>query len=501
MPLNQNKFKYIGIKNIDALPQATGVYCFKGEADFLYIGKAINIKERVKNHIQQPVFKDSIFAPQTEKIGFIATGSEIEALILEANLIKKYQPRYNQQWKDGKNYYFIAITKEQWPRAFITHQTGLIESGIKKKELRKRKKPNSLFIVPNPESIGPFIDGNSLKQTLRILRRIFPFRTCHKMPKKACLYKDLKLCPAPCEERAQELKIRNQELRVKNYEKNREQKMAIHNLANRPNCAVMEKSKKENDYRKNIKNLMAILSGKKNSVIKNLQKEMQQASKQQNFEKAKTLRDQIFALENVFSHSQIFKQEQSGKPQSSMLLNWKKTEKKLQKILCAKKTIAQNRPNQKIKRIEGYDISNIQGQEATGGLVVFENGKPNKDEYRKFKIKITDKPNDTAMIKEVISRRLKHKEWQMPQVMLIDGGKGQLNAAIEIARGGSSPANLKIVALAKRNNELFIEGKERPVLLKNLPQEISNLILQIRDESHRFAIAYHKKLRSRIFIQ
>ena len=128
---------------------------------------------------------------------------------------------------------------------------------------------------------------------------------------------------------------------------------------------------------------------------------MRLASHQQNFEKAKILRDQIFALENVFSHSHILNKETLG-------------------------------IKTKIKRIEGYDISNIQGKEATGSMVVFENGKPNKNKYRKFKIKITGKPNDTAMLKEIISRRLKHKEWALPQIMLIDGGIGQFNVALQV---------------------------------------------------------------------
>ncbi len=160
---------------------------------------------------------------------------------------------------------------------------------------------------------------------------------------------------------------------------------------------------------------------------------------------------------------------------------------------------------EKIKRIEGYDISNIQGQEATGSMVVFEKGVPNKNEYRKFKIKIDGKPNDTAMLKEIISRRLKHKEWPLPQIMLIDGGRGQLNAILNILREKNGKAQpftdfIKVTSLAKRQNELFIEGKDKPILLKTLPQEISNLILQIRNEAHRFAITYHKKLRSKNFI-
>jgi len=278
------------------------------------------------------------------------------------------------------------------------------------------------------------------------------------MPKKPCLYKELDLCLAPCEKQ-------NYELRITNYEFKK-------------------------NYSKNIKNLVAVLQGKKTQVLKDLQKEMKLASQKMAFEKAKVLRDQIWALENVFSHSHIF-QKEVPKP-----IDWQKTEKQLKKILYAKSAIAQSTSKYQIQRIEGYDISNIQGQQATGSMVVFENGIPNKNEYRKFKIKITDKPNDTAMLKETISRRLKHKEWPMPQVMLIDGGIGQLNTALKLKTENEKLKNIKIISLAKRKNELFIECQQTPVLLKNLPQEIANLILHLRDESHRFAIAYHKKLRT-----
>jgi len=473
------EFKFIPKSKTQSLPITAGVYAFKSESNvLLYIGKAVNIRERVKNHFSQPTFKDNVFIPATEKIGYIATGSEIEALILEAELIKKYQPKYNTQWKDSKNYSYVAITNEEFPKVFVTHQPKNWKSETritKKYQIPKPKYSHKLdigdlsifsdFGIRNSGFcfIGPFVDGKALKQTLRMLRRVFPYRTCRILPKKPCLYKELGLCPAPCE--------KNLKSQILNLKK---------------------------EYKKNIKNLIAILQGRKTRVLKNMQKEMNVASQRQDFEKAKVLRDQIWALENVFSHSRIF-QKEMPRP-----VNWPKTEKELQ-ILLGMKT--------KINRIEGYDISNIQGKQATGSMVVFENGQPNKNEYRKFKMKIAGKPNDTAMLQEMISRRLKHSEWPMPQVMLIDGGIAQLNAAIsclgaDLPRigpklSGGLPPNpnmLKIVALAKKKNELFIEGQKKPVLLKDLPQEIANLILQIRDEAHRFAIAYHKKLRSKSFL-
>ncbi len=395
-----NKFKFSNKTN--QLPKTPGVYAFKKGKQIIYIGKAANIKVRVKNHQK--------LLSQTEKIGYIKTDSEIEALILEAILIKKYKPKYNTAWKDDKNYFFIALTKEKFPRILITHQT--------------KQKNNYL---------GPFVDGSSLKQVLTILRKVFPFRTCTTLPKKPCLWHQLNLCPAPC------------------------------------------LIKTKNVCQKNAKNILKILKGEKNQVLNNFKKEMKIASKKQDYEKAAKIRNKILYFERIMKNTNIF---EAGK-----------TESTLQSLLKAKKPIL---------RIEAYDVSNIQEQEATGSMVTFIQGKPNKSFYRKFKIKLQAKPNDVAMIKEVLSRRLKHKEWPYPDLILIDGGIAQLNTAIKVKNEINK--NIKAVSLAKKQNKLFIEGRKKPILLKTLPKEIFNLILHLRDEAHRFAITYHRKLRTRALL-
>lgn len=373
--------------NLENLPRKSGVYIFKNSSGkILYIGKSSDLKERVKSHFNQPTYKDEIYIKQVKKIEALETDSEIEALILESQLIKKYHPKYNYIWKDDKNYFYVQ-TK---PYVFVNHR---------------------------PTLLGPFVDGKSLRKTLNLLRKTFPYYSQKKHPENKCPWCHLGLCPGP-----------------------------------NPDIAK---------YKKDLANLKAILKGKKNFVLKKLKKEMEQASKEQNYELAGEIKNKYFSLERVLKNAKIIANGNSSHSQS---------------------------------RIEGYDISNIQGKFAVGSMVVFENGKPNKSEYRKFKIKMENEPNDTAMIKEVISRRLKHSEWQLPQIMLIDGGKGQLNAA-KSAFGASRQAAPKILALAKRNNELFMDNKKEPVLLKNLPQDFANLILRVRDESHRFAISYHKLLR------
>ncbi len=418
------RFHFINKNKISQLPEATGVYAFSKKAELLYIGKATNLRERVKNHFNQPNYRDNLFIDQTDKIGFIRTNSEfaepsahltshpasqgstIEALLLEARLIKKYQPKYNIVWKDGKNYFYVAITKEDFPRVFITHRAP----------------------VHNSKLIGPFIEGRSLKRALDCLRRVFPYYASKKHPQKNCLWCQLKLCPGP--------------------------------------------SPDKKSYRKNIKELITVLQGKSRLVWSNFKKEMEKAAASQNFEKAAKIRDQIESLEKVILHSRVFEP----------------TETKLQE-------------EWNFKRIEAYDISNIQGKTAVGSMIVFTRGLPDKSQYRKFKIKMKNEPNDTGMIKEVLLRRFGHPEWPYPDLILIDGGKAQLNIAIKSKLQNPKSKKIKVMAIAKKKNELYIEGKKEPVLLKSLPREVFNIILRLRDEAHRFAIAFHHKLRTKALLE
>jgi excinuclease ABC subunit C len=424
-----NSFKFLSKEKINKLPKDSGVYCFKAGRKIIYIGKANNLKERVNNHFQQPAYRDNLFINQISKVGYLKTGSEIEALILEARLIKEYQPKYNVLWRDDKNYFYIVKTKEDFPKILITHQPP------------KRS-----------EYVGPFVDGKALKETLKFLRRAFPFRSCNKLPKRPCLWYQLQRCPAPCL------------LKKKMSEQIPNLKIEINKTS-----------------QKNAKNIMKILRGEEGQVFRSLKKDMKNFSKIRKFEKAAKIRDKIIYLEKVLAHSKVF-----GPSEVVQEKNWLKTQRILQKILNFKKDIS---------RIEAYDISNIQGKSATGSMITFTNGLPNKDFYRKFRIKIQGKPNDIAMIKEILNRRFYHLEWRLPDLILIDGGRAQLNVAVNSRLQNLNSKKIKILALAKKKNELFIEGKKKPILLKNLPREIFNLILQLRDEAHRFARKYHLKLR------
>ena len=352
-------------KKIEKLPVTPGVYIFKDENEnILYIGKAKNLKKRVKQHFQKPETHFSNFVAYIRDIDYLQCKNEKEALLLEADLIKKYQPKYNVEWRDDKNYFFVGITKENFPRVFLTHQIKL------KSQISKVKTTSQNSKLNKPEYFGPYVKGTELKKFLKEIRKIFPYRTCKNLPKKPCLYYELGLCLAPC----------------------------------------VKKQKKT--YQKMIESLKILLK--------------------------------IYLQENL--------------------------------------------------RIEGYDISNTSGTLATGSMVVFEKRKPKKSDYRKFKIKRVKGQNDVKSLREVLLRRLKHKDWPMPDLILLDGGKGQLKAAKNI--------EISVLALAKikkHSGKLYSPFSKSFVLIDKLPQEIKNLFLQIRDEAHRFAITYHKLRRRKTY--
>ena len=212
------------------------------------------------------------------------------------------------------------------------------------------------------------------------------------------------------------------------------------------------------------------MQGKRSAVLNSLKREMAQFSKESKFEEAGKIRDRIYNLQQIMAHSIVIE-------------NSKATQESNVGDIFAK--------------VECYDISNIQGKFATGSMVVFVNGESDKSQYKKFKIRLMDTPNDIAMLREVLERRFNHPEWKYPEVILIDGGKAQLNIAIKV----KNKLPIKIISIAKGRQELFIEGQKNPIPLKLLPQNIYNLILQLDSEAHRFAITYHKKLRKKNLLQ
>lgn len=427
------------------LPSRPGIYFFKNpQGKTLYIGKANNLKQRVSSYFQGSTLHTPAKIKMLQEAADIVwqeTESEIEALITEAFLIKRHRPRYNILMRDDKNYYFAAFTKDTFPRIFLTHQPFSEFQNLKNSA--KGRTPFSGKI----DYIGPFTEGASIRSVLRALRRIFPYCTCTQKHPRYCQNSSMNLCIGDC--------------CIKNPE--------------RP-----EESKKQ--YRKNIANIKKILQGKQRVLLKELEQEMEQAGESHDFELAARVRDQIRGLERIFAHSRVIKMDMAGQNQKALV--------ELQMLL---------RLPELPERIEGYDISNIQGKYAVGSMVVFENGVSNKDEYRKFKIKTISGANDPDMIHEILTRRFRHPEWPLPNIILIDGGRSQLNAALRAKKEAAAnlERDIRIISLAKRDEELYLPRRARPLKLHAMPTHLLHLMQQVRDEAHRFAINYYRKLHSR----
>ena len=360
----------------------------------LYIGKASSIKHRVLSYWQRPQeMRIEKMLSQVSSINVKKTDSVIEALFLENDLIKKYQPKYNVKLKDDKSFLGIFINKEDWPR--------IIPARITQK-------------LPKGEFYGPFPSAGQVREALQIIRKIFPFRvSCQPLSGKACFEYHLGMCPGVC---------------------------------------AGKLSKEE--YQNVIRQIKLFLKGHKKQVIKNLEKEMKLAAKNLNYEKAAKIRDQIFALKHIQDVALIKEEEIET---------------------------ASDIPF----RIEAYDVSNISGAFAVGSMIVFTKGIIDKSQYRKFKIKTVPGANDIAMLKEILSRRLNHQEWPMPDLILIDGGRGQIYGAKDVLR--ARRLNIPIVGIAKGPNR----DKNEIITDKNITID-KKLLLRVRDEAHRFAIQYYR---------
>lgn len=425
-----------GPKNkIKKFPKTPGVYLMKNAAGkIIYVGKATSLRDRVGSYFAHPHDRRiENLVSEIADIDYQKTPTVIEALILEANFIKKYLPKYNVKEKDDKSFLYVTFTKEKFPRIILLRGLELqrMTAAEKKKQIAK------LF--------GPYTSASSLRAALDILRRrIFPFRDCAVMPKRPCLHYHLKQCPAPCTD------------------------------------LIPQK-----DYRRLIRNLILFFEGKKEKIIKNLKKGMVAASREENFEEAARLRNQIFSLEHIQDVAVLTKDSSFPERSVAESKGWPSTGSGHNAIDI-------------FGRIEGYDISNISGTSATGSMVVFENDKPNKNEYRKFKIKTLSVPNDVGMMRETMARRLKHADdWPLPDIILVDGGWGQINAVREIL--AEKKIKIPVLGIAKgfdRKQDRLIADKDNPELVR-VAELHKDILLRVRDEAHRFAQSYHKLLRKK----
>jgi excinuclease ABC subunit C len=471
----------LAIKEIKKIPEAPGVYFFRDKSGKpLYIGKAANLKNRIKSYFDKNLKNSRLqkMIEMSKSIDWQETDSEIEALILESQLIKKYRPAFNVMLRDDKQYFFVEFTKDVFPKVIITHQpTGFIQPKSQKPLLTPKAKP---------DFIGPFTDGTSLKTALKLLRQIFPYCTCKQKHNNYCLNYHIGNCLGFC--CLKEPKVKNKEEKIE-------------------------------EYMKNIKAIKEVLKGKRASLIKKFENELKVLAKEGKFEQAIKLRDKIEKLKRIFKNAKAISAIKRFELQESQNDNQEEVLEKLKQSLEL-----ENLP----RRIEGYDVSNIQGKFATGAMVVFTNGKPDKKEYRKFKIQTAG--GDTGMLSEILIRRFNHPEWQYPDLILIDGGRAQLNTACSVisnffqlqnnltpqtklwqssalkqtrAPNYKSQTSIPIIALTKntkhKGNYILASTKKSAVPLRNLPPEVRNFIIKIDQESHRFAIQYYRILHRKFF--
>jgi len=410
------------LNRIKQSPSEPGIYLFFDKnKNLLYVGKATNLKSRIKSYFsgQKTTRPIENLIHEVESIDWLKTNSVLEAIILEASEIKKHRPKYNVLGKDDKSWNYLYLTNEEFPTLKAVREHELKQKNLSKKDYLK--------------IWGPF-PGLKTDQALKILRKLFNYSDCQPDQEKACFYHQIEQCLGVC----------TGEITAEEYRK------------------------------KVIKPLSSFLSGKTKTALKTLQKQMNQVSQEENFEEAIRIREQIKNLKKI---------------QDITLLN---------KTFFHDQTIFKpNKKENQIFRIEGYDISNLGSTGKVGSLVFFENGVPNKSQYRKFKIKTVKGQSDIDCLKEVLTRRLKHREWKYPDLFLIDGGRPQINAAKQILQEQGSKQRQKtpIVGIAKgpqrRKNEFFItEQTIEPWLKKN-----KNLLIKVRDEAHRFALKYQRSLR------
>ena len=556
-------------ERLSTLPTRPGVYYMKDVyGQVIYVGKAINLRNRVRSYFHSPTGQPPKVRRLVEHVAdleFIVTSSELEALILECNLIKKHRPHYNVRLKDDKQYPYIKISlQDDYPRIYT---------------VRHMESDGARYF-------GPFTSSKAVFQTMELLRKLFPYLSCKReitgKDKRACLYHYIGRCAAPC---------------------------------------IGAVSRDE--YRRLIDQIILFLEGKQERIVDDLQRAMEESARRMDYERAATLRDQIHALHKVIEKQRIISAAESdqdviafaredgqacvqtffirrgkligreyfvltgtqdendleimssfvkqfydeaayvppaillqhGVDEALVIEQWLKQKRgtkvalqvpqrgkgrELVKMAAenAAATLADLRAQwaadqarqvtalddlQKYlhldtapTRIECYDISNIQGRAATGSMVVFVKGVPRKSEYRRFQIKSVSGPNDYAMLQEVLRRRFKRASQEpkpteeeaggqdrpaqtgwgvLPDLLVVDGGKGQLHAALE-TMAEMQVSSIPAIGLAKRLEEVFVPSSPDPVAI---PRDSEGLYLleRIRDEAHRFAIGYHRKLRTK----
>lgn len=428
-------------QSIKAFPSGTGLYFMKGSGDkVLYIGKAKNLRSRAASYFQPGGEIATARGPKiaemiskVESVDFLETETEVDAVLKEARLIKDIRPPYNTDLVDDKTFPYLEITTgEDFPGVYITR--------------KPRPKGSRLF--------GPFAGAKDLRQVMVELQKIFKFRTCaldirennsKRRFFRPCILYSIKQCSAPCADK-------------------------------------IDKS----EYKKSISDFIKFLRSKRSTVLRYLKKEMTKAAATFQYEKAAMLRDRIRLIERLdrrgIPEEDVQPEVFAADPSEALI--------ELRELLQS---------TEPVRIIEGIDVANIAGAEAVGSLVKFIDGRPFKSGYRRFKIKTVHRIDDYAMIAEVVKRRYKYAlrgEELWPDLVLIDGGQGHLHAAEAALREMKAARLVKVAAIAKREEEIYLQGTAKPLKLP-AHSPVLKLLQYVRDEAHRFAQHYHHILRTK----
>ncbi len=427
------------------LPHQPGVYLFKNKANTtIYVGKARDLKKRVASYFNQAITtgaRTKKMVSEIVSVDHVVTETEMEALLLEADLIKRLKPKYNHRLKDDKYYQYLKITtNEDYPRIMTT---------------RSQRQDGAKYF-------GPFPEGTVVYQIIHDLRVMFGFCNEHKKTGKPCFYYHLQLCPGPC-------------------------------------AGMISQA----EYRKHINRIIQFLAGKKARVLACLNKEMEQAAKHKDFEQAAVIRDKIKRIEYITQkfHSS---EEYLANPNLSSDLREQELTELINVLQSHGLSITRKNKFTGSFRIEAYDLSNTSGTNATGAMVVFIDGEAKKDAYRRFKITFTSGQSDTDFLGEVLTRRFQAKTakstdssfTQLPKLILVDGGIPQVNTSIKVLQ--LKGLNIPLVGLAKRWEVIVLPtGNQIKLPRDSLALQ---LLQRMRDEAHRFAKSYHVSLRNKTLV-
>lgn len=423
-------------ENLNQVPATTGVYLFFDKNEAVYIGKSVNLKARLSSHWENARIdsKEAGIINSSSHISYVITDSELKALLLEAQLIQTYKPKYNVRWRDDKSNLYVKITKgDIYPKIFI----------IRKESHNK----TSLYF-------GPFPSVHAVEELLRRIRKVVPFCMQKKIGRRPCFYSKIGQC-SPCP----------------SYIESRDNKE--------------EKQTLKKIYRAHIRLVISIFQGKENLVLSQLYRELKSLTKEGKYEEAIVIRNAILRFDRMI-HAQLFGNE--------ILDVYNQSEEALKQLLHLLNPYF---PDLKaILRIECYDISNLSQKEGTASLVVLTNGQVDHSNYRKFKIKNEKLRSDFEMLTEVLTRRFSHQNWPDPQLLIVDGGKPQVRT-VSLVLQQMKKTHIPLIGIAKHPDRLVINTPHYPMLRPVNTNLGFRMVQTIRDESHRFAKKYHIYLRNK----